>query len=1205
MMLEEINAQFPSFNYNLTPPSPEVSSLAKFAATNVNYASGKPQITIPLYTVKSGSISIPISLDYAAGGIKVEEISSTVGLGWALNAGGIISRTVVGIGDDHPGYGYLDNNQYNAENFHQLMLENNNNPNHPYTSLLHNLNQDIHNNQLDVEPDMYFFNLPGSAGKFILNQADKKPYLIEFQKISIEYQRPTDSYSHLGEFNRWVVTTKDGTRYIFGTGVSSGSGLLKESNSYTRTDVRTASKTETTAWFLREIISANNADTITFGYTAYNTNYCNQVAETKRLAFINNYNCLPAEEITYSKSSVTSYLVTSINGRFGKVEFSYTDGRLDLSGGKKLSSIVVTNNQNIVAKRFSFTTSYFQGTANPGSYLIGCPGNWGSGSVYRLKLDSIKELDGLGQELVNTLEYDYNESTGRILPDRNSKSQDFWGYYNGESNTTLVPRYPSIPHWATDVYVLDGAKRSVSEAFATIGSLTAIKHPTGGKTTFEFESNQAYAKDFIHEVALPNEDIPYIDYASIQSNTILSPSFSGSVITTAPFTVDNLAFRRTFSYFEIGFEHPNSVDCDYDSHGTKPCRMAVSVLDAADNLVFSVPIGKYLKILPNGTYKLRMYVQDKTQWSANAIAYIKGPPQQSSLYDKKVGGLRIKRIRNYDGINLTASITKDFKYTTTDVSNTTISSGQLNGAPTYHYYLSKDPWICGTDYYHRSASSNSPLTSYSGSPVTYSRVEDVGNGNQEFLRSVYKYTSEGDDHYKASFYPFPPPVSYEHRRGLLLNEEAYKFSANQFQIVSSNQKTYLPLCTENVNDPTACPNKKWHFGLKTMAPGLMNVQLDDNPNNAAELYRVLTDWVIPHETIETTYDGNSSIEKRQTLTYAKPEHGLVTTTTSDLNNSKKEVVETKYSADYTNLNLASDVQALALKNIHNKKMVLPVENLKIIKDAGNIEFVVGGSLLFYHSAKSLIHSIYSLRVAQPVALANFTKSHINGSGLFVKDSRYELVGTYSNYDNLDNLTSVNKEGDISHSYLYGYKGLYPICQVSNATLSNIAYTSFEGDEDANWTGVDLTKITSLSNAATGKRFYNHSGFSFSKNNLLTSEKYLISYWSKNGSYWVNNTTGVAGMSSGDWTYFKHEITNPASGTITVSGSGSIDELRLSPFSAQMTTYTYDPLIGITSQCDQNSRITRYEYDSFGRLKLIRDHDNKILKTFDYKYQQNP
>ncbi|WP_188938395.1 hypothetical protein, partial [Puia dinghuensis] len=64
---------------------------------------------------------------------------------------------------------------------------------------------------------------------------------------------------------------------------------------------------------------------------------------------------------------------------------------------------------------------------------------------------------------------------------------------------------------------------------------------------------------------------------------------------------------------------------------------------------------------------------------------------------------------------------------------------------------------------------------------------------------------------------------------------------------------------------------------------------------------------------------------------------------------------------------------------------------------------------------------------------------------------------------------------------------------------------------------------------------------------------------------------------------------------------TIDELRLYPTTAHMMTYTYSPLIGLTSECSPNNTITYYNYDGLNRLKFIRDMDGNILKTFEYNY----
>lgn len=85
----------------ITPPTPEAAALIRFVEYPVSYCTGGPEITVPLYSVKSREISFPVTLNYHASGIKVEDVSGFVGLGWSLNAGGVISRVAHGGMDEY------------------------------------------------------------------------------------------------------------------------------------------------------------------------------------------------------------------------------------------------------------------------------------------------------------------------------------------------------------------------------------------------------------------------------------------------------------------------------------------------------------------------------------------------------------------------------------------------------------------------------------------------------------------------------------------------------------------------------------------------------------------------------------------------------------------------------------------------------------------------------------------------------------------------------------------------------------------------------------------------------------------------------------------------------------------------------------------------------------------------------------------------
>lgn len=86
---------------------------------------------------------------------------------------------------------------------------------------------------------------------------------------------------------------------------------------------------------------------------------------------------------------------------------------------------------------------------------------------------------------------------------------------------------------------------------------------------------------------------------------------------------------------------------------------------------------------------------------------------------------------------------------------------------------------------------------------------------------------------------------------------------------------------------------------------------------------------------------------------------------------------------------------------------------------------------------------------------------------------------------------------------------------------------------------------------------------------------------------------------GKWNYVRHDFVN---GTVTVDeGIFPIDDVRVYPKDALISTYSYYPLIGLRSKTNERGITESYEYDSYGRLIVIKDNNEKIISEFCYKY----
>lgn len=215
---------------------------------------------------------------------------------------------------------------------------------------------------------------------------------------------------------------------------------------------------------------------------------------------------------------------------------------------------------------------------------------------------------------------------------------------------------------------------------------------------------------------------------------------------------------------------------------------------------------------------------------------------------------------------------------------------------------------------------------------------------------------------------------------------------------------------------------------------------------------------------------------------------------------------------------------------------------------------------------------------------------VNGSEQFV-------VHHNIHYDDFANPIEIKSNDNIIKSVIWDFNLQKPIAYVANASFQDIAYTSFENFNQGNW---NYTSNPNSNYYLTGTKSHNLSNSSISKSGLSLNKDYIVTFWLRNGSY-VNSINASAIISRDGWTLYSHTFSGTNS--LTISGQGEIDELRISPVGAQMETFTYLPLVGISSMNNANNRITYYEYDDFGRLKHVRDDQRNIIKSYDYKYNQ--
>jgi hypothetical protein len=249
----------------------------------------------------------------------------------------------------------------------------------------------------------------------------------------------------------------------------------------------------------------------------------------------------------------------------------------------------------------------------------------------------------------------------------------------------------------------------------------------------------------------------------------------------------------------------------------------------------------------------------------------------------------------------------------------------------------------------------------------------------------------------------------------------------------------------------------------------------------------------------------------------------------------------------------------------------------------------------------------------------FTTTPFNCGSLVRDPDNIKQIALFD-YDSSGNLVQTLSGGNKLTSTLYDYNGKLATASVANASYNDIGYTSFEAEGGKPGSWVNTTAVVA-DDARTGSNCFNLSDPSNSTGNyfgfggLNSSLSYIVSFWGKSSSACIKGYTGVTntvntcqgasgwvqGATVNGWTYYEKQVSGIDK--ISMSGTGLVDEFRVYPAGAQMTTTTYAPLIGKTSECDVSGRVTYYLYDDLGRLIKVGDDGRNVIRTYEYNYKQ--
>ena len=424
----------------IIPASPEVASIAKYGDIPINLSSGQIQLSVPLYQIKVDNFVLPIGLTYSYSGLKVEETPGRMGLGWTLNAGGVLSRQIRGIDDFNTSYGY-NGAQKIGKNYVIPFIKNTLSANDRQ-----NFVDAINKKVWDSEPDKFSFRVGEASCSFFFDEEERvvfKPhrnYKVEIVDKNVNYLKI-------------IVTDDKGIRYHF-TGDN-------DSESTVHDNAEGGLIHFVSARYITKIELPSSRE-INFEYEQY-TYSIESISQSER-KLVGSNNSTSIMNCNDCKQPLNENLeTTTIGGKLLK-KITFPEGEIvfdrqstSTTSDKSVKEIIIKDSEGNPFLTYGFTFSNFESTG------------------HFFKLDNITKKSKLNN-VEDFYQFEYNSGVPTFSRSLLYK-QDIWGYYNSNSTTKLIP-------------TADYSNREPDYIKSVSGALTKISYPTGGFTEIDYEANK-------------------------------------------------------------------------------------------------------------------------------------------------------------------------------------------------------------------------------------------------------------------------------------------------------------------------------------------------------------------------------------------------------------------------------------------------------------------------------------------------------------------------------------------------------------------------------------------------------------------------------------------------------------------------------------------------------------------------------------------